>query len=334
MQKKILLFAAIAVLVIGGAAILQSRKADEAKAQAEAARQKAEADAKKLAEQQQTIERLQKQKSSLSKQYQAALAKNSSAPEVSNNSKSDADSAATNAQSSSKNNAGFLARMLKDPNMRNMMREQQKVMLKTMYDPLFKEMNLSPEDSDKLMTMMLDNQMSGMEKGMALLNGDADKETLRKEVAEDKKAYEAQLKEFLGDERYAQYDDFQKSLPDRMQMKQLKSQFSDNPLTEDQSGQLLAMMKEERKRATAENPTDATKDFSTVLSEESMNKYLEQQEQINSRVLERASQILSPEQAEILGRSLTNQLAMQKMGMNMARSMFGGDKSNAASDTK
>jgi hypothetical protein len=334
MQKKILLFAAIAVLVIGGAAILQSRKADEAKAQAEAARQKAEADAKKLAEQQQTIERLQKQKSSLSKQYQAALAKGGSAPKVSNSSKSNADSAATNAKSSSKNNAGFLAHMLKDPNMRNMMREQQKVMLKTMYDPLFKEMNLSPEDSDKLMTMMLDNQMSGMEKGMALLNGDADKETLRKEVAEDKKAYEAQLKEFLGDERYAQYDDFQKSLPDRMQMQQLKSQFGDNPLTEDQSGQLLAMMKEERKRATAENPTDATKDFSTVLSEESMNKYLEQQEQINSRVLERASQILSPEQAEILGRSLTNQLAMQKMGMNMARSMFGGDKSAPASDAK
>ena len=47
-----------------------------------------------------------------------------------------------------------------------------------------------------------------------------------------------------------------------------------------------------------------------------------QQEEVNIRVLERAGQILTPEQSAKLGPLLQSQLEMQKAGMKMAREMF------------
>ena len=214
--------------------------------------------------------------------------------------------------------------------MKKMMREQQKQMLNMMYDPLFKELNLSPEETEELTALMLDNQMNAVEKGTAFLEGSSEeKSEMQKILAEDKKQFEAQLKDLLGDDRYAQYEDFNKELPDRMALTQLKSQFGDHPLSEAQSADLLMVMKEERQRATESGKATPPTDFSAVLSEDSINKYFADQEEINSHVIERASGILSPEQIEVLGRSLTNNLSMQRAGMNMARTMLGGDSTNA-----
>src|SRR5829696_3006878 len=43
----------------------------------------------------------------------------------------------------------MIGKMMKDPAMREMMREQQKAMINMMYSGLFKELNLSPEDKDQ-----------------------------------------------------------------------------------------------------------------------------------------------------------------------------------------
>jgi len=220
---------------------------------------------------------------------------------------------------------------MEDPAMKKMIQEQQKQMLNMMYGPMFKEMKLSPEETEKLSALMLQNQMNAVEKGTGLLaGGSEDRAALQKTLADDKNEYESQVKEMLGEERFTQFEEFNKSLPDRMAMTQLKSQFGENPLTETQSTQLLGLMKEERSRATADGNVAPPADATTALSEESMNKYFAEQEAINLRVVARAAGVLSPEQVEVLGRSLTNNLAMQRTGMSMARSFLGGDSTNNA----
>ena len=61
-----------------------------------------------------------------------------------------------------------------------------------------------------------------------------------------------------------------------------------------------------------------------------MEEYFSQQELVNQRVLERAGQLLTPEQLRELEPMLKNQLQMQRAGMKMARQMFGGAENSEA----
>jgi hypothetical protein len=59
-------------------------------------------------------------------------------------------------------------------------------------------------------------------------------------------------------------------------------------------------------------------------SEEKMNQHLQWKEQLHQRVLGRAGTALTPEQFKEYGSFLEQQLNVQRLGMKMARGMFGG----------
>ena len=58
------------------------------------------------------------------------------------------------------------------------------------------------------------------------------------------------------------------------------------------------------------------------------------QEEINRRVLERAAQVLTPEQLKSYGEFQFQQLEMQKFGMKMAQQMFGTNGNLSVRDVK
>jgi hypothetical protein len=97
-------------------------------------------------------------------------------------------------------------------------------------------------------------------------------------------------------------------------------------LSQEQNQQLIGIIKEEKKNVQINRgapPFDPTKDWQQVLqSGEAAEQLFSQQEEVNNRVLERAGQVLTPEQLEKFGPMLKNQLEMQKAGMRMAREMF------------
>lgn len=336
MQKKVVVFILAVIIGLSVVAIVQSRKVATTKIEAAKIQLEADAGAKALDEQQQIIANLEEQKTTLDKQLRDLAVKQEARLVPATVSASPSFPKSTDAAGNATSNVAggkgsFLAKMMGDPAMKKMIGEQQKQMLTMMYGPMFKEMKLSPEETEKLSALMFQNQMNTVEKGTGLLaGGSEDRTALQKTLADDKKEYDSQVKEMLGEERYAQFEEFNKSLPDRMAMTQLKSQFGDNPLTDSQSTQLLGVMKEERSRATADGNVAPPADVTTGFSEESMNKYFAEQEAINLRVVARAEGVLSPEQVEVLGRSLTNNLSMQRTGMSMARSFLGGDSTNNA----
>ena len=76
--------------------------------------------------------------------------------------------AATTADSKGGQKGGFgdmIAKMMADPAMKKMMRQQQAAAMDMMYGPLFKEINLSPEEKEKFKELLLDHQMKAVESG-------------------------------------------------------------------------------------------------------------------------------------------------------------------------
>src|SRR6185437_8351404 len=105
----------------------------------------------------------------------------------------------------------LLSKMMDDPNMKKMMRQQQGAMMDMMYGGLFKDLGLTPEETDKFKELLLDRQMKAVEAGgafMKLQGADTDKTEAMNQLAAQQKESEAEVKAFLGDERYAQYKDY------------------------------------------------------------------------------------------------------------------------------
>ena len=239
----------------------------------------------------------------------------------------------------------MIAKMMADPAMKKMMRQQQAAAMDMMYGPLFKEINLSTEDKEKFKELLLDRQMKAVEAGgafMKLQGEDTDKTAAMNDLAAQQKEFDAQVKAVLGDERYGQYKDYSETMAERMAVNQLSQQLasSPNPLSDDQSRQLLEIMKAEKKNTTpvfGEPGADGSANMANwqaMLSEERMNEFFKQREEIDQRVLERSKAVLTPEQLTAFATHQANQLQMQRLGMSMAAKMFGTQKPEDAAPVK
>ena len=175
---------------------------------------------------------------------------------------------------------------------------------------------------------------------MAMFQGggtDADKAEAIKNMSDEQKKFDEQLKGFLGEGRFAQYQEYSESMGERMILNQFQQQAAttDYPLRDDQSKQLLQVMKEESKsvktalNAADPNASEQVRQFKMMSSDEEMNKFFDLQDQSNQRVYERARSILSPEQLNSFATFQSNQINMQRVSFNMARRMMGGDGTDA-----
>lgn len=220
--------------------------------------------------------------------------------------------------------------MLKDPEMRKAMEQQQRMGMEMMYGSLVKRLQLTPEQEKKFKDMLLAQQMENMEQAGAMFEGTAeDRARVAQDLAEKKKKNDEQVKELLGEDNFAQYQDYNQTIGERMMLEQFGRSVEATP---EQTEQLLAIMHEEKKNVQINlgNPTpDPTQDWQAVLaSDEATARIFAQQQEVNARVMERAAQVLTPEQMQKFGPVLKNQLEMQQAGLKMARQMFGGEAKN------
>jgi len=347
MRNKFVVLIALAAVVLAGLCLFQWRRTNEQKERIAALQQTVEETEQERSAGRARLQRVEKQRTSLSSEaqdlatevqsLQRSLAETPKPVAVPTNK---VEPASPSAGALKEGMGGMLSKMMADPAMKKMLREQQKTMMDTMYGSLIKDMALSPDEAAKFKDLLLDKQMKAMEQGMAMFKSggdDADKTEAAKNLADEQKRFDDQMKEFLGEGRFAQYQEYNESLAQRMALTQFQQQSaaSDFPLRDDQTKQLLQVMKEESKNLKAAlSPTDAAtseqaRQFKMMSSEEEMNKFFDQQEQANQRVLERSRSILSPEQLNSFGTFQSNQLNMQRLGMNMAKQMFGGEKTDA-----
>lgn len=349
MQKKIVvgLGGVVVMCVVGSALLLQrlrivreNEQSKEAALKAEtAARTEQERRAEELGREQARLGRQNEELASLAQSLRASEARQSSNAAVLAQQLSTLATNATGAERSSdapdanaKNPmAAMMEKMMKDPAVREMMRNQQKGMMQQMYGPLFKELALTPDEKQKFTDLLLDNAMKAAEHAGAMFKGEGpERSEALKTIGDQQKETSAGLKALLGEERFAQYEGYQKTVGDRLQLNQFKQQLdgSGAALQEAQYAQLLQIIGEEKKRSPpvlSDDPGRSAEALKLLSSEEAMTRQFQWQEELNKRVLERAGNVLTADQVKEFTDFQSQQLNLQKVAMTMARGMFGGD---------
>ena len=215
-----------------------------------------------------------------------------------------------------------LAKMMKDPAMKNMMRSGQSIALRQMYGDLVKQWSLSPEETDTFYDLLLDKQMAQMDQGMKVLEkGSAAATTPPGDL-------DAKIKASLGDDLYKQYQDYEKALPAHMEVSQFQQQLAVGntpPLTPDQSKVLLQAITEERAAQPPGNYFSGTgaNANSFAMDPAQVDQMMKAQGDLNAKIDARMANTLSPDQLQALKQQQEQTLSMQRMSMEMAAKMFG-----------
>ena len=225
--------------------------------------------------------------------------------------------------------------MFKDPKMKEMIKSSQKAfmgpMLDKQYAALFQQLNLTPDQTAALKDLLQKKMSVGADAGMSMLDGSLDaaqRVDLAKQMKSETDDYDAQIKQFLGDDNYQVFQAYEKTTPDRMTVSQFSDQLSGSatPLSSDQQQQLIQMMSDERNgfkwTADYNNKNPLNGDFASMFSEDKINQFAKEKDQLDQQILARAQQMLTPEQLASFQQFQTTQRELQIAGMKMAATMF------------
>jgi hypothetical protein len=222
----------------------------------------------------------------------------------------------------------LMAKMLQDPQVATAMQDMQARFVKKDYAALVKQLNLTPEQSGAFYGLLINHAKNQEALGFQLLSGTNNPDTSRVASA-TQKSLDDQVRSLLGETGFAQYKEYTAGMGDRYAVERMQKDFADSPLSDIQQQRLQQLIKA-KQQAT---PIPDTPDFKNKTpSGENMAALMtldiKREEEIDRKVLQEASDFLSPAQVQILGTSQSNQISMQKMSMSMAQKMFNGSITN------
>ena len=220
--------------------------------------------------------------------------------------------------------AGF-AKMFKDPQMKEMIRAQQKMMVGQMYGSLYKELGLSPTDEEALKKLLEDRQMALMDVGLAAMGESG---TDSKQTTEDTKTlkaqYDKQIEDLLGPQAYSAFQQYDQTVAERVQVNLFKQSLSaDNALTDQQENERVEAMYQARKALPESSLLNGQTRDPSQLTEDGIAQALKVQEQLQKQYADSAASILTPAQLDQFTKFQQQMSAMQAASMKMASQMFG-----------
>jgi len=334
MKNVIIAMLFVTTVVFGGLYLREAHRATQVQANAENLRQDLTNLQSTLSDKEQQATRLQEQ---LEQTRGDVAVKNQEAAQL----RTTLETKATNQPAMAVNKVAALtnksnpfAAMFKSPEMKDMIKNSQKAVLGTMIDKnyahLFSDLHLTPEQTAALKDLIMNKQMGAAEMGLSMLSNEG--ETNRAAAVEQMKqasdAADAQIKSFLGDDNYTQFQNYEKTMGDRMVVSGLKDQLAggSSPLTDIQEQQLIQALSDERQQFKFTTDfSDKSKfngDFASMFTEDKVNTYFQEMDKLNQQFQARASGILSADQLSAFNKYLSSQQEMQKAGMQMAAKMF------------
>ncbi len=205
-----------------------------------------------------------------------------------------------------------------------------KMMVKN-YAPVFEQIHLGEDQRAQLKDLILKKNAVNMDKGLPLMNAKLDAARRAALIAEMKSAREAcdaEIRELLGQEAYPVFEQFEKSLPDRLVLGLFKSKLAKTgaALTEEQQAQLLQAVSEAREQyhwstdlsRRIQNPADVVAAF----SEENIATFAREEEEFDRQFLARAQMILTAKQLAEFEPFMAKQRAAKIASMKMTSKMF------------
>jgi RNA polymerase sigma factor (sigma-70 family) len=195
-------------------------------------------------------------------------------------------------------------KMMSDPAMKEYVRLAQKEKIKSMYADLFKELKLTPEQTDQFLNLLGDAASKALDQ-------------MRSTGAPDQSAADAntalgiQLQALLGNAGMARFAEYSQEIPARTTVTLLNGQLAGNPLSDEQNARLLQIVKTE--------PYDVTQgitgapDKAFLGSPADVDNFLQRVTESNQRVLQQAGSFLTPSQLAALNTVLTQAIEARKL---------------------
>lgn len=334
MKNIALVVLAIAALAFGTLYVKETGKRAKAAAAAEVAqRRAAELEAAAVAEETKRGEL----RAELEKSWNEAAAKDRQVAEL----KAAAEKAAGGAGVAAgakpvgkgANPMAAIGKMFDDPAMKEAIAAQQKAalgpMLEKMYGKLFSDLGLSAEESGALKELLMKKHLAGAEMGMSMLTeGGGNAADLAQKVKAAGEAANAEIRAFLGEERFAQFQAYEKTTGDRMAVSGFRDSLGAGAaLSGEQEQQLVAAMSQAREgfqfTRDFSDPTKFSGNMAGMFTEENVNRFMEEMDQLNQRYVAHAQNILTPNQLDAFQKHLSQQQALQRAGMQMGAKLFG-----------
>jgi hypothetical protein len=145
---------------------------------------------------------------------------------------------------------GMFADMANNPEFQKLLAVQMKGRISQTYGPLFKQLNLSPDQLAQFQTLLADKQQALMDVMQAAreqgINPRADPDGFHTLVNQAVAQADTNIQQALGEAAYQQYQQYQQTLPERNVVNTLQQQLSytQTPLTEDQANALVGLLQQ------------------------------------------------------------------------------------------
>jgi RNA polymerase sigma factor (sigma-70 family) len=197
-----------------------------------------------------------------------------------------------------------IARMMSDPAMRDYIHQYQAKMIKERYEPLFKELKLTPENAEKFTQLIGDIWA----KGTDVASGGG--ETTMQNVQEAVEKANQELQSMLGESGFARYNEFNMEMPARTTVKLVDGRLGDNGLTDEQTAKLTRVVMSEPFELTHGISGDWDKSY--MGSEAAFDEHILKVQASQERILQQASSFLNSNQLSALAAVQTDSLNARK----------------------
>jgi hypothetical protein len=237
--------------------------------------------------------------------------------------------------------------LLKDPEYREALQTQQKMMLKQQNPDVARDLNLTPEQVERLFGTLAEQSMRSMETlSMWEQQGSqASAEELQRRQLEQQSANETELKNVLGEAKYREWMDYQTTAPARYEASRLRALLADAGVPLDQSlakplqKVLLEHQRVEQERiqqyfGMPQGSANSTK-LALVTGEvrSAVGPVLnseEHMEEMQRRQRDKLARVLTPEQLKVIEDEQNAQLQLQRVQTKVMRAQQGAIGGEAA----
>jgi RNA polymerase sigma factor (sigma-70 family) len=197
-----------------------------------------------------------------------------------------------------------IAKMMSDPAMREYIHQYQAKMIQERYEPLFKELKLTPENREKFTQLIGDIWAKGTDAASG--GGEANVENVQEAVEKANK----EMQSMLGEAGFARYNEFNMEMPARTTVKLLDGRLGDNRLTDDQTAQLIGVVMKEPFELTHGISGDWDKAY--MGSQAAFDEHIQKVQESQQRILQQAASFLNANQLSALGAVQNDSLSARK----------------------
>ena len=223
------------------------------------------------------------------------------------------------------------AEMLKSPMMQKIMASQTAAVMQTTYARLMEKLDLTPEERDHLLNLLIEKQTNLQNLGMQMMNPalSADERTaILGQLRDAWISGEAKVKEFINDEAdFAYYQNYNQQEPERKEIGMFESSLpKEMGLDASTADALATLQSESRKKFPFTVDFYNQQNFGNpgVLTTGSVRTFLDEQSKFQAQVADEAARLLNPTQLDLYKKNQAAVRQMSAMQLNTIVQLAGG----------